>query len=63
MEKKFFHYEESMLKLKYVYQRRITPKGPIIRGSKYGEIVELIQDAQVMKNVVYLSTLYPQLVK
>lgn len=44
MEKKI-HYEESMLKLKYVYQRRIAPKGPIVRGSKYGEIVELIQDA------------------
>lgn len=53
-----FHYEESVLKWNYMYHRRIAPKREMSKEAlKCEEIVELLEDAQVMKIVACLIPL------
>lgn len=64
MDKVFFHYEESVLKWKYVYHRKIAIEKELSEEAmKCEEIIKLLQDAQVMEIVTGLSSFYPQLVK
>lgn len=56
MDKESFHSEDSVLKWKYVYHRRIAGEREISEEAmKCEEIIELLQDSQVMKNVFGLS--------
>lgn len=46
MDKVSFHYEESMLKWKYVYKKRISPERELSKEDlKCEDIVELLKDA------------------
>lgn len=63
MEKVFSISKESMLKWKYVYYKRIALERELSKKAlRFEEIVELLEDAQVMKNVTCLSPLCPKLV-
>lgn len=58
------HSRESVLKWKFVYHRRIVPAREISKEAlKCEEIVELLEDAQIIKIVSNIGPFYPKLVK
>lgn len=64
MDKVSFHYEESVLKYNYVYHKIFFLENELPEEAlKCKEIIEVLQDAKVMKTIAGLSPFYPQLVK
>lgn len=56
--------KESVLKWKFVYHRRIVPERELSKEAlKCEEIVEVLEDAQIIKIVSNIRPFYPELVK
>lgn len=60
----FFHYEEGEVKWKFGFHIRITRERDLFdEAKKCKDILEILNDAQILKTLMNVGLFYPKLVK